>query len=232
MREENTFEDPVLAEEWIQAVETEVGGSRDREIYPMLSEWSKQLAPSFLVEIGSGQGVCSSKVHVGNGKYVGIEPSSALVQRAKELYREPYKEFLVGNAYAIPLGDAVADAAFSVGVWFHLKDLDAAHKELARIMKPGGNLLIITSNPTMHNLWESWFEKPVKEGNRIEGRIWVPSGILSRNIFYLHSEKDIADSLSRSGFSVTSVTKFGFGREGREVVGDEGVWMAMSATKS
>lgn len=227
--EENPFEDPTGAEEWIQAIETEKGGSRDNEIYPLLNEWSKELAPAVLVEIGSGQGICSEKVDLGVGRYIGVEPSPTLTDRAKTLYSEPNKEFLIGNAYDLPLADNIADAAFSVGVWFHLENLDQAHAEVYRILKPGGELLIVTSNPNLHAVWENWFEIESKEGKKMVGIAHTPSGTISRSVFFLHPEEDITSSLKDNGFKIISIKKFGFGRERSR--DDEGIWMAIKATK-
>lgn len=227
--EENPFEDPKSAEEWIQAIETEKEGSRDNEIYPLLNKWSGELKPKVLVEVGSGQGVCSAKVNIGEGKYIGVEPSITLTERAKNLYPETNKQFLLGSAYEMPLENEVADAAFSVGVWFHLEDLDKAHKEMNRILKPGAELLIITSNPNLHDVWESWFEVDSKEGKKLIGKATTPSGYLSRSVFFLHPEEDITSSLEKNGFKIIDIKKFGFGKD--RYRDDEGIWMAIKAIK-
>src|SRR5690606_14678802 len=172
-----------------------------REIYPLLREWSTGFADGVVLDIGAGQGICSP--HIQAGGYIGIEPSSTLVNRARELYGEDGKEFRIGNAYEIPLPDNSVDGAFCVGVWFHIEDLDRAHKELGRVLKPNGKLLIITSNPDTHSMWESFFETPLKEGKIIDGKVRLPNQSLTRNRFYLHSEKEITESLERSDFSIS-----------------------------
>lgn len=223
MREENTFEDPVVAKEWIRTIEAEHDFSRDREIYPFLKEWVRTVSPRVLAEIGSGQGICSSKIRI-PGKYIGIEPSRTLVDRAKQRYKSSRKKFLMGNAYKIPLKKHSVDAVFSLGVWFHIKDLAKAHCEIVRTLKPSGELLIITANPDRYGLWEKWFDSPTKHGKKITGRIKVPTGWLSKNIFYFHKEEEIIGSLKKNGFYIRSIVKFGHGRErGR----DEGAWMAI-----
>lgn len=229
IREENPFEDPQSAEEWIKAVENDDGNSRDRELYPLLSEWFKELSPKLVVEIGSGQGVVSSKVDLGQSKYIGIEPSERLVDRAKELYSAPNKKFIIGTAYDTTLSDNVADAVFSLGVWFHIKDLDKAHQEISRILKPNGQFCILNANPNMYSLWESWFENTKKEGKVLEGSFKMPRITLSKNIFYLHTEEEILHSLESNNFEVLSVKKLGYGKEGQEHHRDEGAWMAIKA---
>ena len=112
-----------------------------------------------------------------------------------------------------------------------MRDLDTAHKEIARILKSNGQILIITSNSNLHKLWETWFENPKKDGKVLDGKVQVPGGTLSRNIFNLHSENEIVDSLKTHSFLVVSIEKFGFGKEGKEVHRDEGIWMAIEAVK-
>lgn len=226
-KEENAFEDEVIAKEWIQAIETEKDGSRDLEMYPMLKKWSHDLAPQIILEIGSGQGICSSVIEI-TGKYIGIEPSKYLIDRAKELYNANNKEFLQGDSYQIPLSDESIDAAFSVGVWFHIENLDKAHQELYRVIKPQGEILIVTSNPDTHLLWENWFDNPTKHGKKIIGKVFVPTGVMSKNIFYMHSELEIVSSLEKNGFNIKSIKKFGHGKEKKR---SDGIWMVINAKK-
>jgi hypothetical protein len=56
----------------------------------------------------------------------GVEPSPYLVERAKQLYPQPNRNFILGNAYALPFSDGTFDAAFSVTVWHLLSDLQTA----------------------------------------------------------------------------------------------------------
>ena len=225
MREANTFEDPKVAEEWINAIESEQGHSRDNEIYPMLHEWSRNLSPEVILEIGAGQGICSAKLDLTNSQYIGLEPSLPLLNRAKELYAESNKKFIEGTSYEIPLPDNSVTAVFSVGVWFHIKDLDRAHTEIARIMESGGELLIINANPDMYHIWEKFFAAP-RQGNMLEGSVQIPGGTLSHNIFYLHTKDEIISSLEKNNFTITSIKKFGFGKEKHA---DEGIWVAIRA---
>lgn len=227
-REENPFEDSEIAKQWISAIETPQNRSREKEYYPLLHDWSSTLnSGSIIVEIGSGQGICSSKVNLDKKSYVGIEPSLVLVERSKELYPESSKKFLIGNTYDIPLDAGSIDAVFSIGVWFHLADLDLAHKEIARILKPKGKLLIMTANPDTQKTWESFYDNPVVQGKKIEGKVSVPGGVMSKNILYVHSKDEIVESLSGNGFVVDSVKEIGFGNGDRET----GLFIAVYAHK-
>jgi|SRR5579871_665184 len=46
--------------------------------------------------------------------------------------------FDVGNALALPFGDATFDGAYSMNVSMNIADKAAFHREIARVLKPGG----------------------------------------------------------------------------------------------
>ncbi len=154
LKEENPFENENIAKEWIKSVEGEKDSFRDKEIYPRLKRWISNMKPQITVEIGSGQGICSNQLGSYQGKYIGIEPSETLLKRAKQLYgSQPNVNFILGNAYELPIVEQSADAVFSINVWFHLENLVRASQELGRILRPTGGFLIITANPNAYLIW-------------------------------------------------------------------------------
>jgi ubiquinone/menaquinone biosynthesis C-methylase UbiE len=207
--EENPFEESEIAQQWINSVEGEKGGMRDLEIYPLIRKWLEEVKPVTVVDIGAGQGICSRLVDP-EIRYLGIEPSEPLVQRAKEKYPAASRDFLVGNAYALPVEDGVADAAFSVNVWFHLENLTTAARELARILKPAGQFLIITAHPAAYTLWESLYESFEKDGHKLMGtNVKVPVNPLSRNTLYEHSLRELEDSFAQAGLELATRDSLG-----------------------
>lgn len=227
IREDNPFEDEVVAREWITSVENETGMIRDNELYPFLKSWSNRIKPKKIVEIGSGQGICADKVQIHGSRYIGVEPSQTLVNRAREKYFVPDREFIVGNAYDLPLPDNYTDTVFSVNVWFHIEDLKVASKELARILKPGGTFLVSTGNPNAQGKWESFFRDYKKEGKMLDGKVIVPVNPLSRNVLYLHSLTDITNALKDAGLIIESVKGFGYTQEYK----DDGLFINIEGKK-
>lgn len=231
MKSKNLFEDKIIAEQWIKSIETDESSTRDKEIYPFLLGWTKEINPKIIVEIGAGQGICSSKIDITNNEYIGIEPSTYLVDRAKELYKEDTnKKFIIADSYNTTLADESVDAIFSIGVWFHIEDLDGVHKEMSRILKKGGKFVIFNANPELYNIWESWFEDYEKEKNVIKGKFRISKDLSFENIFYLHSEKEILDSMNKFNLKVNSIQKFGFGK--REKEHRDGTWIAIVGVKN
>jgi ubiquinone/menaquinone biosynthesis C-methylase UbiE len=52
-------------------------------------------------------------------------------------------EALEADALAIPLDSAVADRAITLAAWHHFDDPQAACRELARVLKPGGRFVCV-----------------------------------------------------------------------------------------
>src|SRR5690348_7493825 len=88
-----------------------------------------------LVDIGAGTGqfaaAFSDWFDVG---VVAVEPSAAM--RA-QIPRTPSIEMLEGDAGALPLPDRSADGAWMSLVLHHVADLEAAAREIRRVLRPG-----------------------------------------------------------------------------------------------
>ncbi len=221
-REENTFEDEQNAKQWIESVENEKDSYRDKAIYPLLSKWISENNLNLIVEIGSGQGICSSKINLRNSEYIGIEPSEFLVKRANELYTKENIKFIIGNAYNLPIQDKSIDGVFSVMVLFHLENLNASSKEIFRILKDKGTFLIITPNPSSYVEWEKFFVDYDKDKKRIAGSVNIPGVIMNKNIIYTHSLEEIKVSFEQNGLKINSVDEFGDFGQGNLFIAIEG----------
>lgn len=208
--EYNPFENQEVASEWINSVENEKGLIRDKELYPYLKKWIRQVNPNLVVEIGSGQGICSTKLGNFPGQYIGVEPSEFLVKRAQDIYPTTNRSFVVGNAYNLPIVNEWSDAVFSVNVWFHLEILDQAAKELSRVLKINGQFLIITANPESIEVWRSFYFDQTMNGKLIKGKVVIPVNNLSDSTFYNHSLEGILASLKSNNLTVDNVEKLGF----------------------
>lgn len=112
-----------------------------------LSEWReavrRHLRPSkgmTLVDIGAGTGAFAAAFRDWfDLRVLAVEPSAAM--RGK-IPRTPTLQVLEGNASALPLPDASADAAWLSLVLHHIPDLSAAAREIRRVLRPGAPVLI------------------------------------------------------------------------------------------
>ncbi|HEU0081161.1 MAG TPA: class I SAM-dependent methyltransferase [Candidatus Paceibacterota bacterium] len=201
--EDNPFEDATVAKEWINSIENERGMIREKELLPLIKKWAEEVRPKVLIDIGMGQGGCADYVQLEGTSYIGVEPSLPLVERAKEKHQKKDREFIVGNAYELPVANGIADAALSINVWFHLRDLDTGSKELSRVLKSGGKFLICTASPDAYEEWDARYDADAKrDGKVIDGRVYVPINPLSRNIFFKHSIEEIMSAFTKNGLVV------------------------------
>jgi len=102
------------------------------------------LTPAWqVVDVGSGTGI-SCEIFLENGNAVtAVEPNAAMRAAAeKSLGRFEKFKSIAGSAEATTLPDACADLAVAAQA-FHWFDIPAARREFARILRPGGNALLM-----------------------------------------------------------------------------------------
>jgi SAM-dependent methyltransferase len=112
-----------------------------------LGEWRaairRHLSPlpgMTVVDIGAGTGAFAAAFSDWFGlSIVAVEPSAAM--RA-QIPRRPGIRVLEGDAGILPLPDGSADGAWLSLVIHHIPDLEAAAREIRRVLRPGAPVLI------------------------------------------------------------------------------------------
>jgi ubiquinone/menaquinone biosynthesis C-methylase UbiE len=112
-----------------------------------LSEWReavrRHLRPwpgMTLVDIGAGTGQFATAFSVWfDLEVLAVEPSAAM---RGQIPRTPAVRALDGDACALPLPDESADAAWLSLVIHHIRDLEAAAREIRRVLRPSAPVLI------------------------------------------------------------------------------------------
>ncbi|MBW8814272.1 MAG: class I SAM-dependent methyltransferase [Caulobacterales bacterium] len=95
------------------------------------------------VDLGSGTGrFTPALAEAFGGPVFGVEPADGMRRTAEAEATHPQVTYLAGRAEAIPLADGVADFVLMFLSYHHVVDKPAAAREIARVLKPGGRLLL------------------------------------------------------------------------------------------
>jgi ubiquinone/menaquinone biosynthesis C-methylase UbiE len=155
----------------------------------LVTRMSALLAPESgqqFLDIGCGTGNYTLELAKHNVNIVGIDPSNEMLGRARS--RSEEIEWRQGIAEDIQLQDTSQDGVLAWLTTHHWSDIDQGFKEIFRILKPRGSVLIFTSTPEqMEHYWlHHYFPK-----------MMMASGCK------MQSEKDLTSSLVRAGFSMS-----------------------------
>lgn len=113
-----------------------------------------------VLEIGLGQGADAEQIIRRGGIYSGVDLTAESVERVKmrfSLRNLPFEEVTQGSALELPFADNSFDIVFSFGVLHHIPDIQKAQKEIARVLKPDGKLIVMLYNKQSLNYLFSIF---------------------------------------------------------------------------
>ncbi len=110
---------------------------------PVMADALQILAPTAgeaVLDLGVGGGWLSARLIAAGCDVTGVDPSPDVLVRARR--RMPAGRFLEGRGEALPLADAAVHKAASVNTLYFWPGLDPPMAELARVLKPGGRLVL------------------------------------------------------------------------------------------
>jgi ubiquinone/menaquinone biosynthesis C-methylase UbiE len=100
-----------------------------------------------VLDIGAGMGPGAVLAAKAGARVFAVDPTPfmRLVLGVRRLWQPSRDrlEILDGTAEQLPVPDASVDAAWAVNAMHHWSDLDAGIGELARVLRPGGRLLLV-----------------------------------------------------------------------------------------
>jgi ubiquinone/menaquinone biosynthesis C-methylase UbiE len=97
-----------------------------------------------VLEIGLGEGSDSEQIVRRGAIWTGLDLTEESVKRVTkrmEVRGLEYEKIICGSALDIPLPDNSFDIVYSHGVLHHIPNIEQAQSEIARILKPGGELV-------------------------------------------------------------------------------------------
>ena len=125
--------------------------SLDRKFAVLTEEIASLLPVSAYLDAGCGDGrflAALSALGPVPSRVVGVDIADSILATARQAVHAAGvdAELVRGNLERLPLGDGEFDLVVSIQVLEHLLDPAAGVRELARVLRPGGTLLLSTDN--------------------------------------------------------------------------------------
>ncbi|MFH1079609.1 MAG: class I SAM-dependent methyltransferase [Pseudomonadota bacterium] len=158
----------------------------------------------FILDLGCGTGEGTSRIYAEGMTVIATDLSTEMVRSA--VRRFPVLRGCVADAAGLPFESERFDIVQSLGVLEYIGPYQSAVRELRRVMKPGGTLVI--SIPNRHSLFrrlhrvERFMTAPLR---RLRARRQGDSG---REVRFRHRQWCLAEAVSlleASGFNVVDV---------------------------
>lgn len=112
-----------------------------------LKDYADAFYQKVVVDLGCGTGRYAPLFKKFRAKkIIGIDPTGEFIAFAKEKYGN-IAEFRIGSATKIPLENNSVDVVVAIESLQHAKDIDSALREINRVLRQGGRLIIIDRNP-------------------------------------------------------------------------------------
>jgi SAM-dependent methyltransferase len=99
-----------------------------------------------VLEIGLGEGSDSERLIRRGARWSGVDLTAESVARVRTrltLRELPYTQLSRGSVLDLPFADDSFDMVFSHGVLHHVPDIKQAQKEIYRVLRPSGELVIM-----------------------------------------------------------------------------------------
>jgi ubiquinone/menaquinone biosynthesis C-methylase UbiE len=98
-----------------------------------------------VADIGCGPGAAARRAARLGASVTGIDPAAPMLRTARLLTRRSRRavRYAEGSAEALPLPGSSVSVAWSIACVHHWADLDAGLREVRRVLKPGGRLVVI-----------------------------------------------------------------------------------------
>ncbi|MCA1560697.1 MAG: methyltransferase domain-containing protein, partial [Acidobacteria bacterium] len=113
-----------------------------------------------ILDVGCGTGTAEvklSRLRLSQMRLVGVDLVLERVREAHTAVRSHNirVEFAVADACALPFGESSFDAVFCVAVLQHLRDVEQAVREFARVTRPGGRIVAVEPDNSARYFYSS-----------------------------------------------------------------------------
>ena len=160
-----------------------------------------------VLEVGCGRGFYLKALKEINPKIniTGIDLNKEYLEVAKKYVDNKEVKIIKGDVTNLKFDNNSFDGVIASEILEHIKDDKKALKEIARVLKPNGILVISVPNKDYPFLWDplNWsLEKTFKI--HMPAKIWWLAGIWAGHV-RLYKENDLIKKVKRSGLRIEKV---------------------------
>jgi ubiquinone/menaquinone biosynthesis C-methylase UbiE len=114
---------------------------------PFLDEVLDTLPAGSAVDAACGTGRLAARLRDRGHEVIGVDASPAMLQRARQ--RLPGLDLRLGDLRHLPVVDGSVDLVVTGLALTHVPDLDPVFAEFARVLRPGGHLVVSEIHPDL-----------------------------------------------------------------------------------
>jgi len=150
------------AESWIDHV-NRVDPNRDYLLDQPMLEQAGDVEGWDVLDIGCGEGRFCRMMAARGARVIGIDPTKTFLERAS--IGDPRQDFVKGVGEALPFQSDTFDLAVTYLTLIDMPDFRGAIQEMARVLKPGGRVIVANLNSFATTRPTAWYRD--SEGNKL-----------------------------------------------------------------
>ncbi|MGH9512300.1 MAG: ubiquinone/menaquinone biosynthesis methyltransferase [Terriglobales bacterium] len=157
------------------------------------------------------------KSKVFSGRIVGADFAHPMLQRAKQKAARTSLQFMEADALRIPVVDAQFDLVTSAFGFRNLADYDAGLREIARVLRPGGECGILdfgAPDGFIGKLYRIYFKHVLPAVGSLISGVQGPYRYLPASVERFPSPSEMLKRMERAGLAEVSWTPYTFGIAG------------------
>lgn len=128
---------------------------RAQETIPAL-RWLNPKSGERILDVGCGEGTYNYRIALRGAHIVGFDMNQCQLRRAMALHKTPATEFICADATTLPIQSGQFDTVMSLCVFEHLPNDREALREISRVLRPEGRILLTLDSLSLAGVDESW----------------------------------------------------------------------------